>query len=224
MKELKEQLTGMVKKTSKIDNKLEEQEKKLNKIEECCEECRNWKIECDLLKVENIAVKKRLTEIESEIDRQEIRRRRNTVEIFGIPKRVNERPIEIIKIIAEAVKVKIQEADVEECFRAKDINGRERPITLKFKDSDLRNKLVKYVKDKKLRLGDVSMEPENKKIYVNEALIPKRKKLLFMVKHEARERGWKAVWTYKGDIYVKLEDNGSQIKVNNVEELEVLVK
>lgn len=224
LKELKEQLTGIAKKTNRIENRLEEQERKLSNIEEVCKECQNWKEQCDQLKVDNIDIKNKLRKIEEGLDRQEIKKRMNTLEIYGIPKKENEGPMEVVKKIGNKLKINIQETDIEECYRARDFNGREKPITVKFKEQHIRSKLMKAVKEKNLRLGDVNMEPENKKVFVNEALIPKRKRLLYMVKNEARGRNWKAVWTYKGDIFLKMEENGQQIKVNNEEELEILIK
>lgn len=218
LKELKDQLGSIGRKTSKIENKILEQERQLTKIEDFCNECEKWKETVNTLQAENQIIRKKLNDLEKEIDTQEIKKRRNTVEIFGVPKMQNENLKDVISQIAAEVKVDIVKEEIEECYRAGDIQGRERPITIKFKNISTRDKLVKAVKVSKLRLGQIKRQPENKKIYINEALIPKKKQLLYKTKNEAKDRQWK-VWTYKGEVYVKRSVNEPQIKISNEEEL-----
>lgn len=223
LKELKEQMGGIGKKTTKIETKITEQEKQLNRIEDFCDEFEKWKEEVKVLKAENLSMKNKLSQLENEMDRQEIRKKRNTLEIFGIPKIQNETLTEVVKQIAAEVKIEINNEEIEECYRASDYQGRERPITLKLKNASDRDKLIKAVKAAKLRLGQINRQPENKKIYVNEALIPKKKQLLYKTKNASKDKQW-IVWTYKGEIYVKRSPNENQIKIANEEELVLLTQ
>lgn len=55
------------------------------------------------------------------------------LEIYGITKQPNENQREIIKGIAVASKVRIEDNDIEDCYRPSNTEGRERLISVKFR-------------------------------------------------------------------------------------------
>lgn len=224
LKEIKEQMNNMSKKANTIENKITEQGVMLNKIEELYEGYRKMKGEIETLKADNIQVKRKLYEIERKMEKEEIIQKRNVIEIYGIPEKINEDINEIITKLAKHAKSEIREDEIENSYRAKAVEGREKPITVKFRTKEIRDKLIKAMKNHKPRLGNIGIEPENKKIFINEALIPQRKRLLYMAKQEARNRNWNRVWTYSGAIYVIIEENRRNIKLESEEDLEKLIK
>lgn len=135
----------------------------------------------------------------------------------------NEKVAEVVQQMAKEVKVTLDNEEIIECYRAKEINGRERPITLTTKSPIVRDRLIKAVKKNRMRLGQIKMQPENKKIYINEALIPKKKMLLYKTKNAAKDKQWK-VWTFKGEVYIKRSASEVEIKVKNEEELVLITQ
>lgn len=224
LKELKEQIGNVTKKIGKLENRATEQTQKIEEIENLCKEVLETKKEIQAVKAENLQMKQKLRELEGKMDNQLIWKKRRMAEIYGINKQPNENQREIIKEIASAAKVIIEDKDIEDCFRPNDSAGRERPISVKFRSAEIRDRFLKETKKAKLRLGQIRRAPENKKLYVNEALIPERKKLLYRVKNESKNREWKAVWTYKGAIYIKISENQNPIRIVSEEELVTLIE
>lgn len=225
LKEIKDQVDNLSKKGITIEKKITEQGVKINKIEEICVGCKALKSEIDNIKVSNIQLKKRVNEMERKIEQEEINKKRNTIEIYGIPEKDKEDINNIVKRLADHAKVNLKKEDIEKCYRPrKGINGREKPIVVSFKEKDTRDKIIKAMKVSKPRLGNINMEPENKMVFINEALIPERKRLLFQAKQEARVRNWYRVWTYAGAIFVLIEEKGKNIKIESEQELEILIK
>lgn len=224
IKEIKDQLLNIIKQLKSVEKKVNDQADKIHSIGEICQECINTRQEINELKSENTQFKRKIREIELHLEQQEIKKKRNMIEIYGVAAKENENRVKIVCDLARVAKVNITKEDIEEEFRAKAIHGKDKPITVKFKSAQNRDLLIKNLKKIKPRLGDIGLEPENKMVFINEALIPTRKRLLFKVKGEARDRRWKGVWTYKGDIYIRLEENGVQVKIETEEDLITLIK
>lgn len=224
IKDIKDQLVAITKQLKSVDKKVNEQADKINRIEEVCKECKNMRQEMKELQAENLIFKMKIKNIELYQEKQQIKKKRNWLEIYGIPAIEKESRVGILIDLAKEAKVRISEEDIEEEYRAKAVNGKERPIAIKMKNAQIRDNLVKQIKKIKPRLKNIGMEPENRYIFVNEALIPSRKNLLYKVKGEARDRNWKSVWTYKGDIYIKKEENGVQIRIETEDDLITLIK
>lgn len=219
VKEIKEQMGNVMKKITKIENKITEQSKKIEGLEDLCQASIEMKNEINAIKAEGIYMRKKINELELQGDRRLIKEKRRDIEIYGIPRAQNENCKSLIIKISEAAKVKLEDGDIESCFRPNDYENRQKPIAVRFKTEKIRDTILKEAKRAKLRLGSIGLEPENRKLYVNEALISKRKKLLYLVKEEARKEKWVAVWTFKGAIFIKRTENDPQIKIETEEEL-----
>lgn len=163
--------------------------------------------------------------MERKIEQEQINKKRNMIEIQGIPRKDKEDISTIVIRLAEHAKINLEKEEMENCFRPRnEQTGREKPIVVTFKEKEMRDKIMKAMKMSRPRLGNIKMEPENKMIFINEALIPERKKLLFQTKQEARTRNWFRVWTYAGAIFVLIEEKGKNIRLESEEELEILIK
>lgn len=224
LKEIKEQLANIVKKVNHIEEKVTFQGRRIVEMEESLKECINMRVELDTLKAENLQLKSRLKKLEVREVGQQILGKRNMMEINGIPKHNNENVAEIIVELAKAAEVIIEAKDIAECYRAKGRDGKDGIITVKFEKSVMRDNVLNTLKKMKPTLKVLKMEPASRKVFINEALIPARKNILYRVKQMARERNWKRVWTYGGAIFLKTEIEGPQIKIETVEDLEILIK
>lgn len=223
LKEIKEQMGNVTRKISKVEGSVSEQVNKIEGIENVCRECINIREEMNVVKAENNNLKKKVKEMEVQMENQLIKEKRRDVEIYGIQREENENCKQIVKSLAKAVKVNIEDDEIERCYRPKDFDNRQKPITVTFKSAEIRDKILVEAKKARLRVGQIGKVPENKKIYVNESLIPSRKKLLFKTRAEAKEKNWVAVWTYRGAIFIKRSERENRIKIESEEDLVILI-
>lgn len=222
--DIKEQLATIIKKQVKAENKSKEQAEKIDRIEKICEEYVKIKADLDVVKAENIVLKRKLGEIQNFCLKQKRAETKKSIEIFGIPSEGGENVKKIIFDLAREAKVEVKEEDVAECFRIKSKDNRDRQIILKLNSTDKRNDILKAMKNRKPTLRILQKQPENKKIFFNEALIPEAKRLLFLAKTEVKNRKWIKAWAYAGEIYILMENNGNRIKINDEEDLTNLIK
>lgn len=224
LREIKEQLGLITVKLNKAENKQKENTERMKKIEEICELYAELKRDVNEVRIQNMELKEKVRKMEEHSRWQEKKKIKNNVEIFGIPERNNENIREIITNLAKTAKVDITERDVEECYRVKVKAGEGKQIVIKFRRYEEKAKLIKAMKVKRPRLIDIKEHPENKLIFVNEMLTKEAKALLYQTKLEARNRKWFKVWVYAGDVFIQLEEKSQQIRLENFEQLEILIK
>lgn len=221
--EIKEQLGIITKKLSKAETREKEQTDRIIKIENLCMECTAIRKELDEMKVENRDLKMRVNMLERKSRVQDKIKIRNSVEIYGIPKRSNENPRKIIIEIARSANVDLEDDDFEESYRVSSADGSGKQLVAKFKSRDKKTALIKAMKIKRPRLKDINEQPENKFIYVNEMITKDTKRVLYLTKIEAKNRNWFKTWIYAGDVYLLLEEKGNQIKIENEDDLKILI-
>lgn len=224
LKGVKDQLEGLSHNIKQMDGKITKQGNTLTKLEEALIKITEMEKEILAIKAENTYFKKKMQDIETGIENQLIHERRNQIEITGIPKAANERLVEIITTLTKDTEAKVSGEDIESCIRARSRDGRDGRIIVNFKEAQKRDKTLRAIKQNKPELSKLKMEPKNRKIFANEVLTPNRKYLLYRTKIIAREKGWHRVWTYSGTIYIKMEKEGQQIKLERIEDLEILLK
>lgn len=176
------------------------------------------------MKSENRCLNERITKLEEKQRWDEKNKIKNTLEIFGIQKQAGENPKEIVTRLIQSGKMTLKENDLLECYRAKTRDGADKQIIVKVKDFATKSEIVKAMKTRKPRLSDINMQPENKMIYVNEMLTREAKFILYNIKREAIMRQWYKVWVYAGDVYVLQEEKGRKIKIENRQQLDILIK
>lgn len=133
IQEIKEQLATIMKKIGKTEAREKEQFERIIKIENLCTDCLAMRREIDEIKVENINLKNKINTLEKKARIEEKNKIRNSIEIYGIPKRENEEPKEIIIALARSAKVELTKDDFEESYRLKSRDGRDRQLIAKFK-------------------------------------------------------------------------------------------
>lgn len=222
--EIKEQLSTIIKKQNKAENKCKEQAGKIDRIEEICNEYMILKEELEELKSENVILKRKISEIQMYCTKLKKEELKNKIEIYGIPQTEMENLNQLVIELAKEAKVELQLSEIEECYRPKATGNIDKQIIVKFKGQEKKSKILKAMKGLKPRLKNLKMQPENKKIFVNEALTYETKKLLYQTKLEARTKEWYKIWIYAGDVYIKLEEKGKEIKIQDEESLITLLK
>lgn len=223
LKSIKDQIEGVNQNIRQMDSKITKQGNMLTKLEDAVSKIIEMEKEMQSIKAKNIYLKKKMVEIETEMENQQVKGKRKQIEITGIPKSINEKLTEIIKALTKDTEMEVDAEDIESSYRTRSVEGRDGKIIVNFKEAHIRDKALKAIKQNKPELGKLKMEPKTKKIYANEALTVKRKYLLYRTKMIAREKGWFRVWTYGGAIYIKMEKEGNQIKLERIEDLEILV-
>lgn len=224
LKEIKEQLSNLNRRMEKLEEKVTAQSIILNNLEEIVKINKQMTEDIKSIKADNLQIKSRLLALEKEGDRKQNSERRNQIEIIGIPQNANEVIERIVADLAADAKITISKSDIAKAYRLRARPGKVAPIIIELKETELRDRMIKDLKKRKPKLRTINMEPSDRNIYINESLTPKAKSILYNVKKAANEKKWFRVWTYAGAIYLKMEKEGTQIKIKTIEEMETLLK
>lgn len=189
LKEMKEQIGKIAKSVNKIEEKLTSQNKKIEMIETNMQEWVQIKKEFLELKAENRYLKDKMKSIEQSAEKAQIEQKRNQLEIHGLPKDEGESPEAAVRNLANAAKIKIGNGEITECYRLKDRENRDGIIIVKLKEATNRDKLMKELKLAKPTLELINKEPRQRKIFINEVLIPVKKFLFYKTRQAARDKG-----------------------------------
>ena len=145
---------------------------------------------------ENIALKKRVSTLEAQMDASEQYSRRNSLRISGIPETVNEDTDQVVLHVAETVGVNILPSEIDRSHRlGKPGNRQTRDILVKFTTYRARERVMKNRRDLKTS--------ELKGVFVNEDLTKIRSKLLFEARKCAKTKHLLGAWSSDGRILVK---------------------
>lgn len=224
MEEIKKQLDTIIGKQVKAESKGKDQAEQIDRIENICMEFAKLKTDLETVKAENLVLKKKIGDMQNFCLKQKREETRKSIEIFGIPSEGADDIKKAVFDLAKEAKVELKDDDIEKCFRLKSRDNRDRQIILNLKSADKRNEILKAMKNRKPDLSILKKQPERRKIFFNEALIPEAKRLLFLAKTEVKNRKWIKAWVYAGEIYVLMEQNGNRIKINDEDELATLTK
>lgn len=141
---------------------------------------------------------------------------------MGFPLEQNDNAFETVLTLALKGKLKMSKDDIQTCFCRKEIPGKPGMIEVKFKDVRLRDNYLKEMKKLKPN-GDMIHARKSGQIYVNEKITPKLKQLYYQARLMVRDKKWESVWIYSNAIFVKKEKNGQQIKIGNMDDLQILL-
>lgn len=223
LKDINEQLQTIIVKIKKLEGDLRSQNEKLENMEIIIQELAEFKKDLKEVKADNIKMKKKMTELEMELDQTRNNANRNNIEITGIPETAGEDLRAIINNLANLGKVEMKDKDIESVIRYKARNNRPGIVGVKFVQAVARDEFMKKVKQKKPSQKDIGFRG-NEKIFINERLTFKAKAILYHVKQEAKKKNWASVWTYAGRVYIKLENQGQPVLINTLDDLEILIK
>jgi hypothetical protein len=154
-----------------------------------------------------------LNELEYEVDDTQQYLRRDCIEITGIPKLENEDPTKLIKELCNNMSVTLKDDDISIVHRLPDTKKVKNRLIAKFVRREKKDEI--YNEKKKCQGKSVNTLPSvnstgqsfTDKIYINESLSSRRKKLFSKIYQFKKENSYKYVWTKNGKIYLKENDS-----------------
>lgn len=125
------------------------------------------------------------------------------MEVHGIPKKENDDVFQEINKLAERLALPtLTMQDIEAVHRLPAKEGKTPPILVRFTERAKRD--LWMTKRTALRHDN---------IYVNENLTKQLKALFWKAKQQAREKGYRFVWTRNGKIYVRKGEGTAVVRI-----------
>ncbi len=234
-KKISDRLELFTNRLDKIDEKIDKMEKKQatvnNKIDSLDGYINNiWKENAEIKK-ENEEILKRAKEsqrkaevAQAKIDDLEQYGRKAMIEVNGFPRLDEEDPWKLTLDLAEKLNVSVSENEIEACHR---ISGNEKAgIIVEFASRRKRDEfLVAKKKLSGISTKDFGFEVSKKgegRIFINESLTAKRKMLIRDLKSKKEEFNFKYVWSKKGTIFIRRDENSRAIRINSLDDLNKL--
>lgn len=222
LKELKKEFETISKKLSGMESKLNMQAKLVEAWEELKLENAKVMTENKEIKAENEKINNRLKKIEADMESQARNERRNAIEIMGIPKKNDENVYEILGDLVKHAKLDLKKEDIVSCYRVNTRNERDGKIVIKFKDTRKRDIAMKDLKKSKPRLADINQEPKQRKVFVNESLTQRASNIYYKARRLVKEKSWDRAWTFAGEVFIRQEREGNNIKIESEQAIEIL--
>ena len=161
--------------------------------------------------------KKKVEVAQAKVDDLEQYGRKTMLEINGFPRFADENPWKLTMNLAEKLDILLTEEDIEACHR---ISMNEKAgIIVEFASRKKRDELL----NARRKLMNVSIKDfgysNDGKIFVNESLTSKRKALIRDLKSKKDEYGFKYVWSKKGTIFIRRDENSRAIRITTIADL-----
>ncbi|XP_070557452.1 uncharacterized protein [Ptychodera flava] len=183
----------------------------------------DYKTQMQELITVNTALRKKLEVTESKLKAAEEEIDDLQQYTHGIPETQDEDTDKIVMKVANAVGVSVAESDIDISHRLPKRQGQHTStIIVRFTRRSVRNNLYKSKKHLRNKnasdIGLRSPVQQNSRIYINEQLTTKNKKLFHEVNKRKTAR-WKYIWTQNGHIYLRKEDSSPVVKMKSYEDL-----
>ena len=152
--------------------------------------------------------------VENDINKLDTYTRRNNIEVHGIPSAIEGEALEItVKEVAKKIGIDFELNDVEACHRLHRDNG-PKPVIVRFVNRRVVEKIHKEKKKlKDTDLSDINGLSIHSKIFFNENLCPAYQKLFRMVYKLKKNGIVNSVWSFNGEVFYKILENGERIHV-----------
>ncbi|KAK3922237.1 Protein CIP2A [Frankliniella fusca] len=185
----------------------EEQRKELEKLKKAVEERDNIII--------NLQDRARETE--------QYARNRN-IEISGLEMEKGEDLKEIMKNIAQKIKVNYNEDDIDIIHRIPSRRGNEHPkVIAQFTTRKVRNQWLKCKKNSVVKSDEVTGGESDTIVYLNTHLTPEWKHLLWTAKQYGKPKGYKIIWFQDSKIYAKKDMNDRPKIITSERDIEKMI-
>ncbi|KAL1448505.1 hypothetical protein WDU94_005619 [Cyamophila willieti] len=143
----------------------------------------------------------------------------NKIEISGIKDKAVEKD-EVTRKILNKMDSKAAEIQFKTEKLTREGENGKTSIVVEFRTQEVRNMVLTKIKEKRLysQLGDVF--PNNgSNIYINEALCPYYKKLLYQANNIKRDKKYAFLWVKDGKILLKKAENGKTMRLDCLDDL-----
>lgn len=157
------------------------------------------------LEVQLLTKDSRISQLELEVENLEQYSRKNNIEIHGVPARENEDLMQVVASIAQKLSLPVPTTEqIEAVHRIKAKSNLAPPILVRFFRRDVRDSW----------LGKRTVL-KSEKIFINENLTARVKKLLWLSKCCAKEKAYKFVWARNGRVYARKLEGAPLIRIDN---------
>ena len=175
----------------------------------------------DLMK-ENQCLKDQLIEEEKMRDDLDQYNRRENLEFHGIPLNPNEDTNHIIKTMAKKLNIDLKENDISTSHRLpKSLSNNPPIIIARFTNRDIRN-LIFQKRKNLIGVRDYGIDGMTK-LFINENLTPRRKKLFSLAYKKKINSKYQFLWTYNGDIFIRKNTTSERIKITCKSDIDQLL-
>ena len=163
---------------------------------------------------------------DDKIDDLEQYGRKCMVEISGFPRMEGENVEKLVIELADKMKLKISESDIEACHRIS--TKPDAAIITEFSSRKLRDKflsarkLIKGLSIQDLGLQIINGNKGKGSIFINESLTYRRKMLLRSAKDVKKDLNYKFIWTNKGTIFLRKSETSPAKRINKLHDLDNL--
>ena len=171
-------------------------------------------------------MKEETTSLSSQVDFLERNLKGKNLEIVGVPFVKNENVGDLALKVLTNIDPQLSKEDIESARRLmkKDKNyvtiyG---PILARFKNIGKRN----YIFRNKKNLAEARPNLVNgsvKKIFINENLTPKNKKIFYHANCFKKQNNWRFVWTANGMVFLRKTESSDAVLVKNLVDLENII-
>lgn len=147
------------------------------------------------------------------------------LEISGFPHGVDDE--RVVRKVMEKITIDppIQRTDyVIQSRPAPRNNEKPKPIVVTYRSEQMRNAIMKKVKQDKpnIKVKSIIQGGEDTPVFINESLTPHYKKVFFEAKKLKSQKNYAFLWVTEGKILLKTSQDGRAIKINSVEDVEKL--
>ncbi|KAF9420776.1 hypothetical protein HW555_003124 [Spodoptera exigua] len=184
--------------------------------------------------------KKTIQKLEEKIEFLERKNRSTSLEIRNIPICLqDDKKFEskedaslIVKTLAKAVEVDIQDCDIKDIYRIQTNREGSKPIIVELNSVLKKDKIVLGVKnynrkkpnEDKLNTRHLNIPGPVKPVYISEALTPNAQKLFYAARQFARENGYMYCWTSHGSVFLRKAEGEPQTRIESAINLKLLAK
>jgi hypothetical protein len=165
-------------------------------------------------------LKKTNEELRLRVDDLEQYSRNNNVEITGIPETPQEDVMAVVRAVGEKLKMEVVPDDFEAVHRVPtQSQTMPKPILVRFLRRRRKEEMIAKGKKIHLKGTDIHETFGEKPVFINEHLIPERKKLLSVCREKKNELDIKYLWTKAGTILMKKADSSKTVKILRVQDI-----
>lgn len=220
--------SNVLKALKEINDKLEDQKIQFNDLIfqmenriKLLEETIN---QINIVKNENVEMKKNLNNLEIKICNMEQKMRANTLDITGIPYAENEKTDDLVlKVFNSGLNLNVLREDIVDCFRVK-ANEKTKyspAIIVKLTSTSIKQQILSQKTKHRTNLCSHKLfnAIKSKPIFINENLCKSRRILLNAALNIKKERDFKFVWTKGGNICMRKEKTSPVQVINCMDDL-----
>ena len=141
--------------------------------------------------------------------------RRENVEICNIPENIDQKDLEnhVLEIL-KSINIKITASNIVGCHRIGKKSKKPRNVIVRFINRKSAFTLLKRKKELK--------NSKFKNYYVIENLCPFNKRIFNRLYRLKMEKEIHSVWSFNGQVYCKMEEDGDRIQVQHIDEIDDL--